>query len=209
MARYVDVHPVNPQPRALQQVADILRDGGLVALPTDSGYALVCRLADAAALDRIRAIRDLDKSHHFTLLISDFAQIGHWVNMDNWVFRTLKANTPGRYTFIVKAGREVPKLMLHPKKKSVGVRVPTHVTTLALLDLIDAPLVSTTLILPGETEPMSDGWSVKEELDHQVDLVVDSGDVGLGATTVVDLTGDEPEVLRVGDGDPSPFRADA
>ncbi|MCT1458997.1 L-threonylcarbamoyladenylate synthase [Aestuariimicrobium sp. p3-SID1156] len=207
MARYFDVHPDNPQPRALQQCVEILREGGLVAIPTDSGYALVCTLGNKDALERIRRIRNLDQHHHFTLLISEFVQVGQWIDMDNWVFRAIKANTPGHYTFIVKAGREVPKLMQHAKKKTVGLRIPTHTTTLALLDALGQPLVSTTLIMPGEEYPMSDGWQVKEELDHQVDAVLDSGDAGGVATTVVDLSGEEPDVLRKGAGDAEPFEA--
>ena len=206
MARYLDVHPDNPQPRALQQCVDVLIDGGLIAYPTDSGFALGCVLNNKDGLDRIRAIRNLDQHHHFTLMISEFAQVGQWVDMDNWVFRALKANTPGSYTFIVKASREVPKLMQHDKKKSVGLRVPTHTTTLALLDALGEPLVTSTLILPDQTEPMTDGWQVKETLDHQVDVVLDSGDCGLVATTVVDLTGDQAEIRRVGGGDPGPFQ---
>ena len=207
MTRYYDVHPENPQPRSLHQCADLLREGGLVACPTDSGYALVCALGNKDGLERIRRIRELDQRHHFTLLISEFAQVGQWIDMDNWVFRALKANTPGHYTFIVKAGREVPKLMQHPKKKSVGLRIPTHTTALALLDTVGGPLLSTTLILPGEDEPMSDGWTVKETLDHEVDAVLDSGDCGLHATTVVDLTEREPVIARVGAGDVTPFTA--
>lgn len=205
MARYLDVHPDNPQPRVLQQCVDLLTRGGLLAVPTDSGYALVCALGNVDGLDRIRRIRRLDQHHHFTLLVSEFAQVGAWIDMDNRVFRALKANTPGPYTFIVKAGREVPRLMQHPKKRSVGVRIPTNTTTLALLDALGAPLVSTTLILPGEDEPMSDGWQVKETLDHDVDAVIDSGDCGTEATTVVDLTGDEPEIARLGAGATGPF----
>lgn len=205
MARFFDVHPDNPQPRSIQQCVDLLQQGGLIALPSDSGYALGCVLNNKDGLDRIRTIRDLDQRHHFTLMISEFSQVGAWIEMDNWVFRQLKAHTPGNYTFIVNAGPEVPKLMQHPKKRSVGVRVPTHTTALALLDALGAPLVTSTLILPGEDEPMSDGWQVKEQLDHQVDAVLDSGDCGTTATTVVDMTGGEPEVLRVGAGDPTPF----
>ena len=206
MARYLDVHPDNPQPRALQQCVDVLTDCGLIAYPTDSGFALGCVLNNKDGLDRIRAIRNLDQHHHFTLMISEFAQVGQWVDMDNWVFRALKANTPGSYTFIVKASREVPKLMQHDKKKSVGLRVPTHTTTLALLDALGEPLVTSTLILPDQTEPMTDGWQVKETLDHQVDVVLDSGDCGLVATPVIDLTGDQAEIRRVGGGDPGPFQ---
>jgi len=162
-------------------------------------------LDEKAALDRIRSIRQLDTKHHFTLLISEFSQVGSWIEMDNWQFRMIKANTPGSYTFIVRAGREVPRLMQHPKKHTVGVRVPTNTTTLALLDALGAPLVSSTLILPGQEDPMTDGWQVAEELDHQLDTVLDSGDCGLRPTTVVDLSEGAAEVLRIGAGDPSPF----
>ncbi len=205
MARYFDVHPDNPQPRALAQMAEIIAGGGLVAYPTDSGYALGCSLGNRDGLDRIRAIRHLDRHHHFTLVCSEFAQLGQYVDMDNRIFRAVKAATPGPYTFILKATREAPKAMLHEKKRTVGVRVPHHTTALALLTELAAPLMSSTLILPGETEPMTDGWTVKETLEHSVDAVLDSGDCGLGPTTVIDLSGDEPEVVRLGAGDPAPF----
>jgi len=205
VARYFDVHPDNPQPRALAQVAEVIRDGGLVAYPTDSGYALGCALGNRAGLERIRALRHLDHHHHFTLVVSDFAQLGQYVQMDNRVFRAVKAATPGPYTFILKATREAPKLMLHPKKRTVGVRVPEHVTALALLAELGAPLLSSSLILPGDDRPLTDGWTVKEELDHVVDAVLDSGDCGAGPTTVVDLTGEEPVIERLGAGDPEPF----
>lgn len=205
MAKYVDVHPDNPQPRSIGQVVDIINDGGLVAYPTDSGYALGCSLGNRDGLDRIRQIRQLDSSHHFTLVISAFGQLGQFVQMDNDVFRAVKAHTPGPYTFILRGTREVPRQMLHPKKKTVGVRVPVHTTTLALLDALDAPLMSSTLILPGEDAPMTDGWTVKDELDNQIDAVLDSGDCGIEPTTVIDLSDEEPEVLRRGAGDPSAF----
>lgn len=205
MARYFDVHPDNPQPRSLQQVVDIVTGGGLIAYPTDSGYALGCGLSNRDGLDRIRAIRKLDDKHNFTLVCHDFAQIGQFVQMDNPVFRTVKAHTPGHYTFILPGTKEVPRQMLHPKKKTVGVRIPPHTTALALLEKLGAPLMSSTLILPGETEPMADGWTVNEELAHQVDAVLDSGDVVPAATTVIDWTGGEPVVARVGAGDPGPF----
>lgn len=205
MARYFDVHPDNPQPRALSQVAQILTGGGLIAYPTDSGFALGCVLGNKEGLERIRSIRDLDRHHHFTLVCSEFAQLGQYVNMDNRIFRAVKAATPGPYTFILHATREAPKAMLHEKKRTVGVRVPEHTTALALLAELGEPLMSSTLILPGHDEPMTDGWAVKEELDHLVDAVLDSGDCGLGPTTVVDLTGEEPEIARLGAGDPAPF----
>ncbi len=205
MGQYYDVHPVNPQPRALTQVTSILQDGGLIAYPTDSCYALGCMLGNSEALERIRRIRHLGERHHFTLVTSEFAQLGSYVEMDNWVFRAVKAATPGPYTFILKATREVPKMMQHPKKRTVGVRVPQHRTALALLEMLGAPLVSSTLLLPDHEDPLVDGWEIKELLDHEVDGVLDSGDCGKEPTTVVDLSGDEPEVLRVGAGDPTPF----
>ena len=161
MARYFDVHPDNPQARALGQVATILRDGGLIAYPTDSGYALGCMLGNRAGLDRIRALRQLDARHNFTLVCSDFAQLGHYVQMGNDVFRAIKAATPGGFTFILQATREAPRVMLQPKRRTVGVRIPDHVTALALLNELGEPLMSSTLLLPGHDEPMSDGWTVK------------------------------------------------
>lgn len=205
MARYYDVHPDNPQPRALAQVAELIRGGGLVAYPTDSGFALGCQLGNRDGLDRIRSIRALDQNHHFTLVCSEFAQLGQFVQMDNDVFRAVKAATPGQYTFILPATREVPKQMLHPKKKTVGVRIPDHVTARALLDTLGEPLLSSTLLLPGEDAPMTEGWMITDELGGVLDAVLDSGDCGTEPTTVVDLSGDEVEVVRRGAGDPSPF----
>ena len=205
MAKYFDVHPENPQPRAIAQAAELIRDGGLVAYPTDSGYALGCCLGNRDGLDRIRAIRQLDAHHHFTLVCSEFAQLGAYVEMNNVVFRAVKAATPGPYTFILKASREAPKAMLHPKKKTVGARIPEHVTALALLHEMGEPLMSSTLILPGQDAPMVDGWAVADELGQELDAVIDSGDCGAEPTTVVDLTGDEPVITRYGAGDPKPF----
>lgn len=205
MARYYDVHPDNPQPRALAQVAAIVEGGGLIAYPTDSGFALGCSLGNKDALDRIRTIRRLDRHHHFTLVCSEFAHLGQYVQMDNRVFRAIKAATPGPYTFILDATREAPKVMVPDKTRTVGVRVPQHTTALALLGVLGAPLMSSTLILPGETEPMADGWTVAEALEHEVDAVLDSGDIGLGSTTVVDFTGGDPMIARLGIGDPTPF----
>lgn len=205
MAQYYDVHPDNPQPRTLNQMVRILEEGGLIAYPTDSCYALGCALGNGSGIERIRRIRQLGDRHHFTLVISEFAQLGAFVEMDNWVFRAVKAAAPGPYTFILKATRDVPKMMQHPKKRTVGVRIPDHRTTLALLDAVGSPLVSSTLLLPDHPEPLVEGWTIKELLDHAVDAVLDSGDCGLTPTTVVDLSGDEPEIVRVGAGDPSPF----
>ncbi|HRA07163.1 MAG TPA: L-threonylcarbamoyladenylate synthase [Propionicimonas sp.] len=205
MARYFDVHPSNPQPRALAQVVEILRSGGLVAYPTDSGYALGCRLGNREGLERIRTLRNLNDKHHFTLVCSEFAQLGQYVQMNNDVFRAVKAATPGAYTFILRATREAPKVMLHPKKKTVGVRVPNHTTALALLQALGEPLMSSTLMLPGEEHPMTDGWQVNDEIGAQLDAVLDSGDCGLDPTTMVDLSDDVAEILRYGAGDPAPF----
>lgn len=207
MARYFDVHPANPQPRALAQVAAILREGGLVAYPTDSGYALGCLLGNRSGLDRIRDLRQLDAKHNFTLVCSEFAQLGQYVQMSNDVFRAIKAATPGGYTFILTATREAPKVMLQPKRKTVGVRLPQHVTALALLHELGEPLMSSTLLLPGQSEPMSDGWTVNDEVGHALDAVLDSGDCGTEPTSVIDLTGDEIVVIRRGSGDLSLFEA--
>ncbi|WP_297742041.1 L-threonylcarbamoyladenylate synthase [uncultured Tessaracoccus sp.] len=205
MARYYDVHPRNPQPRTIAQVATLLQEGGLVVYPTDSGFALGTMLGNAEGIERIKAIRQLDDKHNFTLVVDEFAKLGHYVEMDNWVFRAIKAATPGPYTFILKATREVPRMMQNPKKRTVGVRIPAHTTSLALLEALGAPLVSSTLLLPGLEEPPTEGWEVKELLEHQVDVVLDSGDVGLEPTTVVDMTGSEPVVLRRGAGDTGRF----
>ncbi|MER7587486.1 L-threonylcarbamoyladenylate synthase [Micromonospora vinacea] len=205
MARYYDVHPENPQPRVIGQVADLIRGGGLVAYPTDSCYALGTRLGNQDGLDRIRQIRHLDDRHHFTLVCHDFAQLGQFVQISNSVFRLVKASTPGSYTFILPATREVPRRMLHPKKRTVGVRVPRHTVTQALLAELAEPLVSSTLVLPGDEEPMTQGWEIKERLDHQLDAVLDAGDCGKDPTTVIDLSGPEPEILRRGAGDVSRF----
>lgn len=205
MARYFDVHPDNPQSRALGQVSAILRDGGLIAYPTDSGYALGCMLGNRAGLERIRALRHLDARHNFTLVCSEFAQLGQYVQMSNDVFRAIKATTPGGYTFILTATREAPRVMLQPKKRTVGVRIPQHVTALALLQELGEPLMSCTLLLPDHEEPMSDGWTVNDEIGHALDAVLDSGDCGSEPTTVIDLTGDEVVIVRRGSGDPELF----
>jgi tRNA threonylcarbamoyl adenosine modification protein (Sua5/YciO/YrdC/YwlC family) len=205
MARYIDVHPDNPQPRAVRQVADLLRADGLIVYPTDSCFALGCRMGNRAGLDRIREIRRLDDRHHFTLLCRDFAQLGQIVHVSNAVFRLVKAATPGPYTFILPATREVPRRLLHPKKHTVGVRIPKHVVAQALLTEFGEPILSSTLVLPGQDEPMTQGWEIKEQLDHLVDAVVDAGDCGTEPTTVVDLSQDEPEIIRRGAGDVTRF----
>ncbi|MEW2290351.1 L-threonylcarbamoyladenylate synthase [Streptomyces sp. NPDC047841] len=205
MAKYFDVHPENPQPRSIGQVADAVRSGALIAYPTDSCYALGCRLGSRDGTDRIRSIRRLDHRHHFTLMCRDFAQLGQFVRVDNDVFRAVKASTPGSYTFILPATREVPRMLQHPKKKTVGVRIPDHVVTQALLAELGEPLLSSTLLLPDEEEPLTQGWEIKDRLDHVVDAVVDSGDCGTEPTTVVDFSSGEAEIVRRGAGDTSRF----
>ncbi|WP_028708413.1 L-threonylcarbamoyladenylate synthase [Propionicicella superfundia] len=206
MARYFDVHPLNPQPHSLDQMVDIVTAGGLVVYPTDSCYAFGCRLGNKRGLERIAAVRHLSPKHHYTLVCSGFAQLGQYVEMNNRVFRAIKAVTPGQYTFILRATREAPKAMQNAKLHTIGVRVPDHRTARAFLERLGEPLMSSTVLLPGNEEPMTDGWAIKEELDHLVDAVLDSGDCGVEPTTVVDLTGEEPVVLRIGAGDPEPFQ---
>lgn len=205
MAKYFDVHPDNPQPRAIGQAVEIIRSGGLIAYPTDSCFALGTELGNKDGLDRIRTIRQLDAKHHFTLVCKDFAQLGQFVHLDNTVFRLVKATTPGSYTFILPATKEVPRRLLHPKKKTVGVRIPEHTVVKALLAELGEPLLSSTLLLPGAEEPPTQGWMIKEELDHQVDAVIDSGECGAEPTTVVDLSDGLIDVVRRGAGDPTPF----
>lgn len=205
MAKYFDVHPDNPQPRTISQVADSVRSGALIAYPTDSCYALGCKLGSRDGIDRIRTIRRLDDRHHFTLVCQDFAQLGQFVRVDNDVFRTIKASTPGSYTFILPATKEVPRMLQHPKKKTVGVRIPDHVVTQALLAELGEPLLSSTLLLPDEEEPMTQGWEIKDRLDHVLDAVVDSGECGTEPTTVIDFSNGEAEIIRHGAGDTTRF----
>jgi tRNA threonylcarbamoyl adenosine modification protein (Sua5/YciO/YrdC/YwlC family) len=205
MARYLDLHPHDPQPRVIAQAVAMLRDDGLIAYPTDSCYALGFAPESRTGADRIRRIRDLDDRHHFTLVCSSFAQLGEYVQLNNAAFRAIKAATPGPYTFIVPATREVPKRLAHPKKRTVGVRIPDHRVVQALLGELGTPLVSSTLLLPGEDEPMTEGWAIKERFDNELDAVLDSGECGTEPTTVVDWSEGYPEVTRVGAGDPSRF----
>ncbi len=206
MARYLDVHPDNPQERLIDQVVAALADDALIAYPTDSGYALGCRLGNRDGRDRILRIRDLDERHHFTLMCADFSQLGQFVHVPNSSFRAIKAATPGPYTFVLPATREVPRQLMHPKKKTVGVRIPDHTLVQTLLAAHGAPLLTSTLILPGEEAPRSMGWEVKEELEHVVDIVIDSGEALPVPTTVVDWSEDEPIVVRHGAGDAARFQ---
>ena len=206
MARYFDVHPQDPQPHSVMQVAALLREDAVIAYPTDSCYALGVRLGNVAGGQRIRRIRSLDDRHHLTLVCAEFAQLGELVQLNNAAFRAIKAATPGPYTFILPATREVPRRLAHPKKRTVGVRIPDHPFVRALLRELGEPLVSSTLLLPDAEEAMTDGWQIKEVLDHLIDAVVDAGDCGTEPTTVVDWSEGYPEVVRVGAGDPARFR---
>lgn len=205
MATFLDIHPVDPQPRLVSKVVDTLRDGGLVAYPTDACYALGAQLGNRTAKERIIAIRDLDEKHHFTLVCKDFAQLGQFVQLDNAVFRAVKAATPGPFTFILQATPEVPKKLLHPKKKTVGVRIPEHRITQAILAELGEPMLSSTLLLPGESEPLGMGWEIKERLDDRVEVVIDGDETGNEPTTVIDFSEGYPQVVRVGAGDSSSF----
>jgi tRNA threonylcarbamoyl adenosine modification protein (Sua5/YciO/YrdC/YwlC family) len=205
MARYFDIHPASPQQRLIVQVADVVRGGGVIAYPTDSCYALGCQLGSTDGMARLRALRQLGDRHHLTLVCQDFAQLGQFARVSNSVFRAVKAATPGSYTFILPATREVPRRLQHPGKKTVGVRIPRHAVARALLAELGEPLVSTTLLLPGQDEPMTQGWQIADELGSAVDAVIDSGDCGTEPTTVIDFSGDIPEILRRGAGDPSAF----
>lgn len=205
MARYFDVHPRDPQPRVIAQAVAMLREDALIAYPTDSCYALGFELDSRTGADRIRRLRGLDEHHHFTLVCSDFAQLGEFVQLSNSAFRAIKAATPGPYTFILGATREVPKRLAHPRKRTVGVRIPDHPVVRELLRELGKPLVSSTLLLPGEDEPMTDGWTIKDRFDHELDAVIDSGECGTEPTTVIDFSEGSPEVVRVGAGDPAPF----
>jgi tRNA threonylcarbamoyl adenosine modification protein (Sua5/YciO/YrdC/YwlC family) len=205
MARYFDIHPASPQRRAIVQVAEIVRAGGVIAYPTDSCYALGCQLGNSDGIMRIRSIRHLDDRHHLTLVCQDFAQLGQFVHIDNTVFRAVKAATPGSYTFILPATKEVPRRLQHRGKKTVGVRIPRHVVTQALLAELGEPLVSSTLLLPGQDDPMTQGWEIDAEIGHAVDAVIDSGDCGIEPTTVIDYSQDKPEILRHGAGATSAF----
>ena len=205
MAQYFIIHPTHPQQRLIEQAAEILRRGGLIVYPTDSCYALGCHIGDKDAMERMRVIRQLDAQHHFTLVCRDLSEIARYARVDNRVFRLLKLATPGAYTFILHATREVPRRLQNPRRKTIGLRVPDHPVVRALLDELNEPLLSSTLMLPGESLPMNEPEEIRSRLQHHVDLVMDAGSCGIDTTTVVDLTGEEPEVVRMGKGDPALF----
>ncbi|MGB2287790.1 MAG: L-threonylcarbamoyladenylate synthase [Porticoccaceae bacterium] len=201
MCQYFSIHPENPQQRLIVQVADIVRRGGVIVYPTDSVYALGCHIGDKQALDRIRNIRSVDKHHNFTLLCRDLSELASYARVNNTVFRVLKANTPGPFTFILPASSEVPKRLMHPKRKTVGIRVPDSAIAQALLNELGEPMMTVTLIMPGDDYPLTDPYDIRQTLQGRVDAIVDGGYCGLEPTTVVDMTGDQPEMRRQGMGD--------
>ncbi|CAM8666276.1 SUA5 Putative translation factor (SUA5) [Comamonadaceae bacterium] len=203
MAQYFEVHPDNPQPRLLKQAIALLEKGGILAVPTDSSYALVCHLDDKAAADKLRSIRGVDDKHHLTLLCRDLSELANYARVDNKQYRLLKAATPGAYTFILEASKEVPRRVSHPSRKTIGLRVPEHQVLQELLALYGSALLATTLIAKGETEPLNDAHDIRERYEHQIAAVIDAGACALEPTTVIDLTGDEPELIRQGRGDPA------
>ena len=205
MSQFFTIHPDNPNPRLIRQAAAVLRDGGIVVYPTDSCYALGCHLDDKDAVTRIRQIRQLDEQHHLTLMCRDLSEISRYARVDNSKFRLLKSNTPGSYTFILEATKEVPRRLQHPKRSTIGIRIPDHPVALALLEELGEPMSSSTLILPDEEWPLNDAERIRELLEKKVELVIDGGAVGVDFTTVIDLTGDKPVLLRQGKGDIAPF----
>lgn len=204
MAQFFTVHPENPQARLIRQAVEIVREGGVIAYPTDSCYALGCHAGDKAAMERIRRIRDVDERHHFTLVCRNLSEVGQFAKVDNLQYRLIRANTPGQYTFILRATRDVPRRLLTPRH-TIGVRIPDHVVAQALLEALGEPLVSSTLILPEHGQPLNDAEEIRRHLEHHVDLVIDSGPCEGEVTTIVDLSGEAPRLLRAGRGDIRPF----
>jgi len=209
MAQYFVIHPTHPQARLIERAADIVAHGGLIVYPTDSCYALGCRVGDKQPIERMRAVRQVDAAHHFTLVCRDLSEISRYARVDNRAYRLLKAATPGSFTFILRATREVPRRLLDPHRKTIGLRVPDHAVAQALLARLGEPLLSATLILPGDALPMNEPEQIRARLEHQVDLVMDAGSCGIHPTTVLDLTGESPQLLRLGKGDMSLFGVNA
>lgn len=205
MARVVNIHPDTPQSRLLVQAAEFIRKGAVIALPTDSCYALCCHLGDRDALDRIRQIRQIDDRHHLTLMVRDLSEIAHFARVDNTQYRLLKAATPGSYTFILEGTKELPRRLMHPKRKTIGLRVPDHPVALALLEELNEPLLTTTLLLPGDDAPLTEGWEIQDRLEDQIELILDAGHCGTEPTTIIDMTGAAPELVRAGRGLLAPF----
>ncbi len=209
VSQFFQIHPQDPQARLIKQAVEIIRKGGVVVYPTDSAYALGCQIGDKNAIERVRRLRQLDKHHNFTLLCCDLSQMGLFAKIDTAQFRLLKAHIPGPYTFILNATREVPRLLMHDKRRTIGLRVPSNPIVNALTAELGEPLMSVSLILPGDAEPMTDPYEIRQRLEHHVDLIIDGGYGGLEPSTVIDLSGDEPELIREGCGDPAPFLAKA
>jgi tRNA threonylcarbamoyl adenosine modification protein (Sua5/YciO/YrdC/YwlC family) len=205
MSQYFSVHPTHPQPRLIARAAAIVREGGVIAYPTDSCYAIGCHIGDKDAMQRLRTIRQVDDKHHLTLMCRDLSEIGTYAQVDNVQYRLLKKVTPGSYTFILRATREVPRRLLHPRRKTIGVRVPEHAVAQALLSELGEPLLSATLTLPGDAQPLNDGEEIRVRLQHVVDLVLDAGSCGMQPTTIVDLTEPAPQLLRQGKGSVEAF----
>ena len=208
MTVYLQIHPDDPQPRHLVRASEIVREGGVIAFPTDSCYALGCHLGDKDAVDRIRAIREVDERHHLTLMCRDLSEIAQYARVDNAQYRLLKAMTPGSYTFILEGTKELPRRVLHPKRKTIGLRVPEHRVALALLAELGEPLLTATLSLPGDEAPLTEGWEIQDRLDGRLELILDGGHCGTEPTTVIDLTGGVPELVRAGRGSLDPFAFD-
>lgn len=200
MSQFFSIHPDNPQHRLIRQAAEIVRRGGIIVYPTDSAYALGCHVGDKKALDKIRQIRQLDKNHNFTLMCRDLSELSIYAKVNNQLYRSIKAHTPGPYTFILEATSEVPRRLMHPKRKTIGLRVPENPIALALLEDLGEPIMSVTLIMPGDKYPLTDPYDIRDMLEHHVDLIVEGGNCGLEPTTVVDLSGDSPVIIRQGMG---------
>jgi tRNA threonylcarbamoyl adenosine modification protein (Sua5/YciO/YrdC/YwlC family) len=205
VAKLIEIHPTNPQQRLVESVAQIIRRGGLIAYPTDSSYAFGCHIGDSKAIHRIHRIRRTDKKHNFTLVCRDLSEISLYARVDNWAYRLIKSLTPGPYTFILPATREVPKRLQNPKRRTIGLRVPDHPFVRAILDVLGEPIMSSTMLLPGEEKPLTDPAEIEQRLGHEIEAIVAAGPVGIEATSVIDLTAGHPEILRVGRGDVSAF----
>ncbi len=205
MAKLIEIHPTDPQPRRVKIIVEIIRDGGLIAYPTDSSYAFGCHIGDKKAIDRIHRIRHTDKKHNFTLVCADLSEISTYARVDNWAYRMIKSLTPGPYTFILPATREVPKRLQNPKRRTIGLRVPDHVFVRAALEELGEPIMSSTLLLPGDDMPLTDPLEIEERIGHQVDAIIDAGPTGIEPTTVLDLSSGSLEIIRVGRGDVSQF----
>ncbi len=205
MSQFFQIHPENPQARLVKQAAEIIRSGGLAVIPTDCAYALACRIGDKNATEKVRRLRQLDKHHNFTLLCRDLSELSDFAKVDNVKYRLLKNHTPGAFTFILEATRQVPRLLMHPKKRTIGIRVPDNQIAMDLLSEMNEPIMITSLIMPGDDMPMSDPYDIRQQLEHELDLVIDGGYCGFEATTVIDLMEEAPEVLRQGVGDASAF----